>query len=113
MSEEFQALQLLEHVALKRDLPEHGLKKGDVATLVDYVPHPEGEEQGCVLEVFNALGESITIVAVRESEVRGLDAGEVLSVRSRHGKMSIPTHDEILALLDRLKSLTADDLESQ
>jgi ATP-dependent DNA helicase RecG len=27
--------------------------------------------------------------------------------------MSFPTHDEILTLLDRLKSLTADDLESQ
>jgi ATP-dependent DNA helicase RecG len=27
--------------------------------------------------------------------------------------MSIPTNDEVLALLDRLKSLTADDLESQ
>ena len=26
---------LYQHVALKQDLPEHGLKKGDVATLVD------------------------------------------------------------------------------
>jgi hypothetical protein len=72
---------LYQHVALRRDLPEHGLKKGDVATLVDYVPHPEGGEQGCVLEVFNALGESIAVVAVRESEVEGLHADEVLSVR--------------------------------
>jgi hypothetical protein len=31
--------------------------------------------------VFNALGESIAVVAVRESEVEGLHADEVLSVR--------------------------------
>jgi hypothetical protein len=70
---------LYQRVALRRDLPEHGLRKGDVATLVDYVSHPEGEEQGCVLEVFNALGESITVVVVRESEVERLHTGEVVS----------------------------------
>ena len=53
------SLPLYERVALKRDLPEHDLRRGDVVVLVDYVPHPEGGEEGCVLEVFNALGESI------------------------------------------------------
>ena len=72
---------LYQRIALKRDLPEQGLKKGDVATLVDYVPSPGGGEQGCVLEVFNALGESIATVMVRESEIEGLHAGEVLAVR--------------------------------
>src|SRR4051812_28454637 len=61
---------LYQRVALKRDLPEHGLKKGDVATLVEYVPHSEGGEQGCVLEVFNALGESMAVVAVRNPRSR-------------------------------------------
>lgn len=75
------SLPLYERVALKRDLPEHGLKSGDVATLVDYAPHPDGGEPGCVLEVFNALGESIAVVAVRESDVEGLHADEVLTVR--------------------------------
>ncbi|HEY2292801.1 MAG TPA: DUF4926 domain-containing protein [Thermoanaerobaculia bacterium] len=72
---------LYQRVALKRDLPEQNLKTGDVATLVDYVPHPEGGEQGYVLEVFNALGESIAVVAIRESEIESLHAGEVLAVR--------------------------------
>ena len=75
------SLPLYERVALKRDIPEHGLKGGDVATLVDYVPHPEGGEQGCILEVFNALGESIAVVAVRESEIEGLRDDEVLAIR--------------------------------
>ena len=72
---------LYQRVALKRDLPTYGLKRGDVATLVDRVSHPEGGENGCVLEVFNALGESIAVVAVRESDVEGLHADEVLTVR--------------------------------
>jgi putative heme iron utilization protein len=72
---------LYQRVALNRDLPEHGLKRGDVATLVDYVSHPEAGEQSCVLEVFNALGESVAVVVVRESEIEDLHAGEVLTVR--------------------------------
>jgi len=75
------SLPLYERVALKRDIPEHGLKGGDVATLIDYVPHPQGGEQGCVLEVFNALGESIAVLAVRESEIEGLRDDEVLAIR--------------------------------
>jgi hypothetical protein len=75
------SLPLYEHVALKRDLPAHGLKAGDVAMLVDLVPHPEGGEPGCNLEVFNALGESIAVATVRESDIDSLHAGEVLSIR--------------------------------
>jgi hypothetical protein len=81
--EEVMSWPLYERVALKRDFPEHGLKKGDVATLVDYAPHPEGQEPGCVLEVFNALGESTAVVAVPETDVEGLRADEVLTVRQR------------------------------
>ncbi|MEA2690724.1 MAG: hypothetical protein QOJ16_111 [Acidobacteriota bacterium] len=76
------SLPLYQRVALKRDLPEHDLRRGDVAVLVDTVLHPEGGEPGCVLEVFNALGESIAVVAVRESDVESLRADEVLAVRA-------------------------------
>ena len=54
--------ELCERVALTRDLDEHDLKRGDVATLVDTVPHPAGGPDGVVLEVSNALGESLRIV---------------------------------------------------
>jgi hypothetical protein len=67
------SLPLYERVTLKRDLPEHDLRRGDVAVLVDSIPHPEGGEPGCVLEVFNALGESIAVVAVRESDIEILE----------------------------------------
>ncbi len=74
-------LSLYERVALRRDFPEHDLKRGDVAVLLDYVPHPGGGEEGCVLEVFNALGDSIAVVTVKESEVESLQANEVLTIR--------------------------------
>ena len=75
-------LELYQEVALTRDLPEHRLRAGDIATLVDFVPHPAGGEDGCVLEVYNAVGESIAVVAVPISAVSALRADEILSVRS-------------------------------
>jgi len=75
-------LELFQEVALTRDLPEYQLKAGDIATLVDFVPHPSGGEDGCVLEVFNAVGESIVVVTVPVSAVEALSADEILTVRS-------------------------------
>lgn len=72
---------MFERVALKQNVDGHWLRAGDVAYLVDYVPHPSGGERGCVLEVFNAVGESIATVTVPESSVEPLEADEVLSVR--------------------------------
>jgi hypothetical protein len=74
--------ELYQRVALKRDLPENQLKKDDVATLVDFVPHSSGGEDGCVLEVFNATGESIAVVIVPKSDLKSLTKDQVLSVRS-------------------------------
>ena len=72
---------LYDRLALKRDLPSYGLKQGDVATLVDLVPHPTGEAEGLVLEVSNALGESLEVVIVTQDDIEPLHADEVLAVR--------------------------------
>ena len=73
---------LYQRVALRRDVADHHLMRGDVAVLVDRVPHPSGGEPGVVLEVFNAIGESLSVVAVKESDIEPLRADEVLTVRS-------------------------------
>jgi hypothetical protein len=70
-----------DRVALACDLDEHGLKRGDVATVVDKVPHPAGGPEGLVLEVTNALGESVQVVVVTESDIEPLNANEVFAVR--------------------------------
>jgi hypothetical protein len=75
-------MELYQEVALTRDLPEYGLRSGDVAVLVDFVPHPTNGEEGCVLEVFNAIGESLAVIAVPISAVEILRPDEILSVRS-------------------------------
>ncbi len=73
--------ELFQQVCLLRDFGEHRLKAGDVAMLVDRVPHPSDGEDGAVLEVFNALGDSIAVVAVPESAIGSLREDEVLAVR--------------------------------
>lgn len=72
---------LYERVALARDLDEHDLKRGDVATVVDFAPHPTGGPAGIVLEVTNALGDSLQVVVVTSTDIVPLSANEVLAVR--------------------------------
>ena len=72
---------LFEEVVLGSDVPEKGLKKGDVATVVEHHPMPGGED-GYSLEVFNALGDTIAVITVRGSLIDSLKEDEVLSVRS-------------------------------
>jgi len=76
------SLELYQRIALSRDIPEEGLKRGDIAYLLDYVPHPEDGEPGCVLEVFNAVGESISVLTVPQSAIQPLQPYEVLNARS-------------------------------
>jgi hypothetical protein len=75
-------ITLYGRVALSRNIDEYDLKRGDVATVVDTVPHPSGGPEGIVLEVFNALGESIQLVTVTAGDIEPLRANEVFSVRS-------------------------------
>ena len=75
------ALTLYTQVALRRDLPDDGLRVGDVATLVDLVPGQVGGSQGAVLEFFNAIGETLCVTAVSVDDVEPLRADEILSVR--------------------------------
>ena len=75
------AVELYQRVSLNRDFPDENLQRGDVAYLLDFVPHPQGGEVGCVLEVFNALGESITVLTVPKSAIQPLQANEILSTR--------------------------------
>lgn len=72
--------KLFGEVVLKKDIPEKKLKKGDVATVVEYHPVSDGE-YGYSLEVFNALGDTIAVITVAESDIELLTKNEVFSVR--------------------------------
>jgi hypothetical protein len=73
--------ELFQPVALARDFPEKHLRRGDVATIVDCHPAPDDSEVGYALEVFNALGETIEVFVVAESDVQPLRENEVLNAR--------------------------------
>ncbi len=75
-------MELYQEVSLTRDLPEYRLRSGDVAMLVNFVPHPSNDEEGYILEIFNAIGESLAAIAVPISAVEALRPDEILSVRS-------------------------------
>jgi hypothetical protein len=73
-------IDLFKRVALRIDIPEHGLRKGDVATIVEHLPGKNGDD-GYALEVFNAIGETIAVITTPESAVEPLTADEIPSVR--------------------------------
>lgn len=72
--------ELYQRVVVNRDLPDTSLKKGDVAWVLDYIVSGQGEE-GAILEVFNALGESILVLAVPVSAIEPLRADQIPAVR--------------------------------
>ncbi|HNS39821.1 MAG: DUF4926 domain-containing protein [Anaerolineae bacterium] len=75
-------LDLYTEVMLTRDIPAEHLRSGDVVTLVDIVEHPSGGEDGAVVEIFNALGESIAVTAIPISAVAPLRRDQVPAVRT-------------------------------
>ena len=74
-------LKLYQDVVLTQNFPQYHLKIGDVATLVDFVPHPHQGEEGCILEIFNAMGESMAVVTVPKSAIKPLEADKNLTIR--------------------------------
>ena len=53
--------------------------------MVESHPGRPGQEPGYSLEVFNAVGETIAVVTVRESQIESLTANELLHVRALAG----------------------------
>jgi uncharacterized protein YuzE len=94
--------ELYQRVLLNRDFPEYNLKKGDIATLVDTVPHPAGGEEGYILEIFNDLGESINTVVVPCSTVESLNYNGKRTSETTKKKMELkPVGDETVESLSQ------------
>jgi hypothetical protein len=67
---------LLDTVVLNRDLPEHGLRRGDLGAVVD-LHAPDGIEVEFVL----ASGKTQALVSLRDSDVRAVGDGDLIAVR--------------------------------
>lgn len=73
--------ELFEDIILIKDLPDNNLKKGDVATIVEHHPVSDGDD-GYSLEIFNAVGDTISVITVPESYIERLSQDEIFNVRS-------------------------------
>jgi hypothetical protein len=67
---------LLDTVVLDRDLPEQGLRRGDLGAVVDVHP-PDGLDVEFVL----ASGKTQALVTLREGDVRAVADGDLIAVR--------------------------------
>ena len=71
---------LFSEMALTRDVPDHGLRRGDVVRLVDH--HiAQGGREGYSVEVCNAVGDTIVVTTVDASSLEPLQSDEVFSIR--------------------------------
>jgi hypothetical protein len=76
-------------VALAVDLPAEGMRRGDVATVVERHPAPTpASEPGYSVEVFSAVGDTVAVLTVPESHLEPLRSDEVLTVRSLAARAS-------------------------
>ena len=75
-------LELYTDAALSMDLPEYGLRRGDIVKLVDELTAPDGT-RGYAIEILNVLGETIDVHTIPASAVEPLREDEILCVRPR------------------------------
>jgi len=73
--------ELYTRVVLTRDIPGEALAKGDLAWVIDYLPHPSHGEEAAVLEIFNVLGESLRVTTVSVSAIRSAQPTQVPTIR--------------------------------
>ena len=64
------AFELYSDVILTRDIPEEGLRAGDVATVVDRHVVPGVAEEGYSLEFFDMTGNTVAVVTLPASALR-------------------------------------------
>ncbi len=73
-------LELYKDAVIATDLPDLGLRKGDVVTLVDDLHAIDGS-LGYAIEVFNADGDTLDVHMIPASAVEPLREDEVFCIR--------------------------------
>lgn len=74
-------MQELERVALVEDLPEQGLRSGDIGMIAHIYRGPSGEPSGYAVEFVTLSGDLIALVSVYPSQIRQLETDEIASAR--------------------------------
>lgn len=69
------SFKMLECVALVQDVPEQGLKSGDLGTIVGIYP------DGLEVEFVTCAGETQGLLTLKKSQVRKVGAHDLLAAR--------------------------------
>jgi hypothetical protein len=64
------AFQMYSDVILTRDVPESGLRAGDIGTVVERHAVPAVREEGYSVEFFDMTGNTVAVVTLPASAVR-------------------------------------------
>jgi ribosomal protein L24 len=67
----------LDTVVLNKDIKKHGLKKGDVGTVV----HIYKDNKAVEVEFITAEGKTVAVVTLKNTEIRSIARNEILHVR--------------------------------
>ncbi len=57
-------------VILTRDIPEHGVRAGDIGTVVERHVVPDVNEEGYSIEFFDMTGNTVAVVTLPASALR-------------------------------------------
>jgi hypothetical protein len=71
--------KILDTVVLDRDLPDLGLRKGDLGAVVQVY-----KQDGIEVEFVAASGRTEALVTLKESDVRPISDTDLIAVRSLH-----------------------------
>lgn len=75
------SLELYKDATLRRDFPEHRLRRGDLVKLVDRHIASDGTI-GYSAEVMNALGDTLEVITIPEHALEPLRENEILCART-------------------------------
>ncbi len=70
-------IKIFDTVVLQRNLPDHGIKKGDIGAVVE-VYEPDGLEA----EFVTGSDKTVALVTLQAEDVRLISENDILSVRS-------------------------------
>lgn len=73
--------KLYSRVALAVDLPENGLRRGDLVTIVEYLPANDRHSAGYVVEINDVLGQTLQVVGLLETQIQPLIANALPTMR--------------------------------
>jgi hypothetical protein len=72
-------IKVLDRIILTAELPDYGLKPGDMGTVV--LIHKQGQEHGYEVEFVSLDGETVAVTSLFAHQLRPIGRGEIAHAR--------------------------------